>query len=96
VYLEAFYLSLMSRKSCPLTHLTNQDLGCTSHTPRDELDSEIIPLLSGRFGIRDNVLGSVRHFILFFSIMVNVTVLSEPCLILLSDLYYSYLIRMIH
>jgi hypothetical protein len=46
-----------------MTHLTDQDLGCTSHTPRDELDSEIIPLLGWRFGIWGDGLGSVRHVI---------------------------------
>jgi hypothetical protein len=73
-----------------MTHLTNQDLGRTSHTPRDELYSEIIPLLSWRFGIWGDVLGCVRHIILSLSMILNVTVASNP-FTLLSELYYSYL-----
>jgi hypothetical protein len=73
-----------------MTHLTDQDLGCTSHTPRDELDSEIIPLFSWRFGIGGNGLGCVRHLVLFFSMILKDTVASNP-FTLVSDLYYSYL-----
>jgi len=48
---KAFNISIIPFQDAQGTHLTNQDLGRTSHTSRNELDSEIIPLLRGRFGV---------------------------------------------